>query len=149
MLDTDCSSTVAGESWFETYLSSLDYIDKEKVQRKESRESSKIFKFGGGERLQSLGCYIIPAVIAGKVVSIKTDVVKSDIPLLLSLDSIKKVNVKMDVVNDTAEVFGVSILLNYTSTGHYCIPIDKKHDVPINVFAVRLEELNERDTMQY
>ena len=139
VLDTACTSTVAGENWFETYVASLNDEDRGDIKR---THSSKVFKFGGGERLQSLGSYTIPAVIAGKSVKINTDVVHSDIPLLLSLDTMKRAKIKMDVENDVAEVFGVPVLLNYTSSGHYCIPLEKKSDVLVtDVFAVRLDDL--------
>ena len=54
-----------------------------------------MFKFGGGTCLKSKGEYSLPAVIAGKEVMIKTDVVESDIPLLLSRTAIKKAAIKM------------------------------------------------------
>ena len=65
----------------------------------------KTFKFGGGERLKSKGEHNLPAVIAGKEVTIKTDVVESDIPLLLSRQSIKTAGVKVALESDTAKFF--------------------------------------------
>ena len=35
----------------------------------------------------------------------------------------KKASVKLDLENDMAEIFGSNVLLNETSSGHYCIPI--------------------------
>ena len=67
VLDTACTSTVAGENWFDTYVASLNDDDRGDIKR---THSSKVFKFGGGERLQSLGSYTIPAVMAGKSVKI-------------------------------------------------------------------------------
>ena len=49
-----------------------------------------MFKFGGGTCLKSTGEFSIPAVLADKAVTIQTDVVQSDIPLLLSKDSMKQ-----------------------------------------------------------
>ena len=49
-----------------------------------------MFKFGGGECLKSIAQYDIPAYLGGKKVIIRTDVVPSDIPLLLSLNAMKK-----------------------------------------------------------
>ena len=43
---------------------------------------------------------VIPCNIAGKNVSLKTDVVKSEIPLLLSKKSMKAAESKIDFVND-------------------------------------------------
>ena len=140
VLDSACSSTVCGENWLDNYINSLDKRDRVKVQQSIGQ---KIFKFGGGTKLKSQGEYSIPAVIAGKEVTIKTDVVGSDIPLLLSRTAMKTASVKMDLEKDTATIFGKDIALNLTSSGHYCIPIDRTEKIPIKeVFLVNLEEMN-------
>ena len=102
VLDSAYSSTVCGEIWLENYLNSLDHEDRRKIKR---FIGQKTLKFGGGERLKSKGEYNLPAVIAGKEVTIKTDVVESDIPLLLSRLPIKTAGVKMDLESDTAHIF--------------------------------------------
>ena len=91
VLDSACSSTVCGKVWLDGYLKSLDKEDRGKVVQ---AEGAKIFKFGGGTRLKSEGAYSIPAIIAGKQVTIKTDVVNSDIPLLLSRMTMKEAGVE-------------------------------------------------------
>ena len=63
--------------------------------------------------------------------TIKTDIVDSDIPLLLSRSAMKKAGVKKDLENDTAEILGEQVSLNLTSSGHYCIPIDKTAEVSV------------------
>ena len=64
MLDSALSSTVCGESWMNDYLLSLTPEDREKVVVK---ESDILFKFGG-EKLKSVGRYMIPIVIVDKEV---------------------------------------------------------------------------------
>ena len=56
---------------------------------------------------------------------IRADVVDSDIPLLLSKDSMKKAKIKLDLENDQAEIFGEIINLDCISSGHYCILLCK------------------------
>ncbi|CAG2236146.1 unnamed protein product [Mytilus edulis] len=56
---------------------------------------------------------------------IQADVVTSDIPLLLSKDSMKKAKMKLDLENDSANIFGKDVQLQCTSSGHYCVPIDQ------------------------
>ena len=56
--------------------------------------------------------------------TLKTDVVTS-IPLSLSLEAMKKAGVKLDLVNDSTEIFEKHIPLNHTKSGHYCIPLNK------------------------
>ena len=70
-------------------------------------------------------------MIAGKEVTIKSDVVESDIPLLLSRIAMKKAAIKLDLETDTAVIMGKEVALNLTSSGHYCIPIDKSEEVPV------------------
>ncbi|OWF53616.1 hypothetical protein KP79_PYT25470 [Mizuhopecten yessoensis] len=87
VLDSACSSTVCGNTWLQTYLDSLGEDDRSKVV---SQTGHRIFKFGGGTKLKSDGEYELPMCIVGKQVTVKTDVVDSDIPLLLSRSAMKK-----------------------------------------------------------
>ena len=57
------------------------------------------------------------------MVTLNTDVVPSDIPLLLSRKSMKKANMTLDFKNDSAEIFGNVVQLMTTQSGHYAIPI--------------------------
>lgn len=56
---------------------------------------------------------------------IQSDVVTSDITLLLSKDSMKKAKVKLDLENDCASIFGKEVQLQSTSSGHNCVPINQ------------------------
>ena len=106
----------------------------------------KVFKFGGGTCLKSKGEYSLSAVIAGKEVTIKTDVVESDIPLLLSRTAMKKAAIKLDLKTDTAVIMRKEVALSLKSSGHYCIPIDKSEKVLVaSVCAVILDVLNRKD----
>ena len=143
VLDSACSSTVCGSSWMDNYIASLDKTDREKVLQSEGQ---RMFKFGGGTCLKSKGEFRIPAVVAGKAVTIRTDVVESDIPLLLSRTAMKTAAIKMDLENDTATIMGQEVALNLTTSGHYCIPIDKSVEVLVEkVFAVKLDNLNTQE----
>ena len=54
----------------------------------------------------------------------------------------KEAEVKLDLENDTAVIMGQDVALNFTTSGHYCIPIDKSETVPMEeVNLVKLEEL--------
>ena len=120
VLNNACSSTVCGEKWLSCYFETLDESDKDKVKQSFSQNN---FKFGGGRQLKSQGVYFIPAMIAGKEVTIQTGVIAADIPLLLSRMSMKTAGDKIDSTNDTANIFGKSVMLKMTSSGHYCVPI--------------------------
>ena len=143
VLDSACSSTVCGETWLENYLNSMNPQDRRKMKQ---TVGQKTFKYGGGEIMRSKGEYCLPAAIAGKDVMIRTDVVGSDIPLLLSRSAMKTAGVKMDMENDTANIFGKDVSLNLTTSGHYCIPIDRMEEIPVGeVFSVKLDEMDSKD----
>ena len=119
VLDSACTSTVCGQRWLDNYLTLTGQSD----QDVRVGDSAKIFKFGGGERLHSEGVYKIPAEIVGHSVTITTDVVSSDIPLLLGKEAMKKAKVKLDVENDEASIYGQQVSLDCTSSGHYAVSI--------------------------
>ena len=137
VLDSACSSTVAGEKWFNDYLDSLERKDREKIIK---TPGSRTFRFGGGTVLKSKGEYIIPATVAGNSVKIRTDVVDSDIPLLLSLSAMKSMKCNMNYEEDTVSIFGKKVHMNITSSGHYCIPIGPIVSDEVNV--TELEKCN-------
>ena len=55
----------------------------------EQTVGQNMFKLDGGEIMRSKGEHRLPAVVAGKDVMIRTDLVGSDIPLLLSRSAMK------------------------------------------------------------
>ena len=80
-------------------------------------------QIGGGERLQSNERVTFPCHLAGKFCEITTNVVQSDIPLLLSKDAMKKAEMKLYLAHDRAEIFGKCVELHSTSSGQYCVPL--------------------------
>ena len=120
VLDSACGETCCGESWVETFLDSLaDEVRETVVYGK----SDKLFKFGGGEILPSLYTVELPCVLAGKSVRILADVVASDIPLLISMKSMKKAEGILDLANDRVCLFGVWVPCDVTSSGHYTVSL--------------------------
>ncbi|CAF2215355.1 unnamed protein product [Rotaria magnacalcarata] len=120
ILDSGCSRSVCGELWLQCYLDALTDEDKGKVV---TVPSKSVFKFGDGERLTSLKRMKLPSEISGVKIFIETDVIDSDIPLLLSRSAMKKANTKLDFTQDSAVMLGKVIPLSCTSSGHYCIPV--------------------------
>ena len=120
VLDSACTRTVCGEKWYEDFVAALEPHVRELIKEE---PSTPMFKFGGDERLQSLKRVLIPCTIAGKNVKISTDVVKSSIPLLMSLDAMKRAKLVWDFARQEVIIFGKKIPLDTTSCGHNCIPI--------------------------
>ena len=64
-------------------------------------------------------------VIVDIEVSIITDVVDTDIPLLLSKDAMKRAGTCLNFEDDSVTMLKKKIPLSCTSSGHYYIPITK------------------------
>ena len=137
LIDTGCSATVAGQDWARILVGSLSEESQAKVEK---HESVKTFRFGGGERRKSLGFWRIPCKLAGRKVMLETDVVEADIPCLLSKAALKRAGTVLKLETDQAEIFGRTIDLESTSSGHYALPIK---DVGENQDEVLIAELGE------
>ena len=130
VLDSGCSSNACRKLWLDNYLKTLDQEDRDEINYSSGK---KLFTFGCGTRLKSKGEYIIPAFIADRCVKIKTDVVDSGIPLLLSRNELKNLGAKIDLKNDKAEIFGKTVLINVTHSGHYSLLINNKMNKMVSI----------------
>lgn len=123
ILDSGCTRTVSGERWLNCYYESLD----DDMRRCVSEEkSSAIFRFGSGEPAKSLKRVTVPATIAGKNVNIVTEVVDLDIPMLMSKDSMKTAQTKIDFTTNRVEMFGKPVVTVRNNAGHFCISMIKE-----------------------
>ena len=125
VLDTACGRTVCGTQWFDAYR---DQIDSADIQLIEPQGSCK-FKFGAGPLIPSLGTYGVPITMAGVDMMLTTDVVDCDIPLLLSKSAMKSAGIVIDMNDDSARIFGKTVPLDTTTSGHYCVPIKVEYPV--------------------
>lgn len=116
VIDTACSRTVCGEKWLKTFIDSAG-CDVPCVY------SRKPFRFGDGKIVHSYSKAELPVQIANTKCCIETEVVKADIPLLLSKASLKKAGTQLDMKNDKAVMFDQPVTLQFTSSGHYCIEL--------------------------
>ncbi|VDI61048.1 Hypothetical predicted protein [Mytilus galloprovincialis] len=140
IIDTACTRTVCGENWFKQLLERTGDIT--------TVTSSRAFKFGDGKVVNSFMRATIPAQIGSTNCKIETEIVKADIPLLLSKASLKKAGTVLDLKNDRAIMFNKPVELEFTSSGHYCVNIVKTKPEIQNV-NVNIEEnvLNITDDM--
>ena len=86
-------------------------------------KADTVFRFGDGAEVSSLQEVQFLVIIGVKRVMIKANVVKNEIPLLLSKASMKRAQLNLNFNNDTAEILGQKVKLQTTSSGHYCIPL--------------------------
>ena len=133
IIDSGCSSTVAGEEWLNTYLDALSEHKKVDVVY---RNSNKWFKFGGGELLKSLKQVELPCVVGGKHVRLLVEIVKSHIPLLISSATLKRLDAILDVGNDRISLFGEWFDCDKTSSGLYVIDLGTFDNEPFPVEKV-------------
>ena len=96
--------------------------DSDRACVKWSKADTK-FRFGDGIDVKSVEEIEFPVVIGKKRVKIKANVVNNEIPLLLSKASMKRANIVLNFMNDTAEILGQNVKLYTTSSGHYCVPL--------------------------
>ena len=122
VLDCGASSTVCRTKWYECFLETLMDAQKKKIVK---IKGVRTFKFRDGNELNSLYKVILPCVITDIEVSIITDVVDSDIPLLLSKDTMKKDGTCLSFEDDSVTMLKKKIPLSCSSSGHYYIPITK------------------------
>ena len=85
--------------------------------------SKKGFKFGDGSVVHLFKRVVIPVKIDNNDCNIDTEVVKSDIPLLLSKTSLKRAGTVSDLKKDKAMMFEEPFELEFTSSGHYYVKL--------------------------
>ncbi|XP_029629926.1 uncharacterized protein LOC115207015 [Salmo trutta] len=120
VIDTACTRTVCGAKWLDSYVSELNMKE---VQNMIDTPSNRAFKFGDGRIVHSTKRVKIPAKIGQTKCHIETEVVPTDIPLLLSKASLKKAGAVLDIKNDKAVMFKQPVTLELTTSGHYCVNI--------------------------
>ena len=128
VLDTGCFKNVCGQPWLDSYLDSLKPGEMLKLEEKDCG-----CKFGDGLYNLSFKAVTVPATIGKDDVLIKTEVIQNDVLLLLSKDSMKKTNVKIDFANDKVSFLDQNVDIMLTSTGHYAVPINRTEQLLDNM----------------
>jgi len=119
VLDNAAQVTVCGEQWYNNFT---DILDHNAIQEVTENESDAVFVFGGGE-MKASKVVSIPVDICGEKLALEAQVVKADVPMLLSNDVMKGLGMNMDCQTDTVKVRGKSYNLETASSGHYMVPL--------------------------
>ena len=98
------------------YITSLSFDEKIKIRR---HKGTNIYRFGDGNLFTAIENVNKPIVLGKQHVMLNTDIIASDI----LLKSTKKADMTLDFKNDNAMVFGETVKLITTKSGHYTIPI--------------------------
>ena len=121
VLDSGAINTVAGKVYHNCYINSLNKNEKRKIKH---HTPGNTYRFGDGKLFPALQNVNIPIALGSRNVMLNTNIVVSDIPLLISRKSMKKANMALDFKNDHVFIFDQSIQLLVTKSGHYGIPIN-------------------------
>ena len=122
VIDSGCSKTVAGENWFNDYLQSLSDDEIANIQYCDSKA---LFRFGDSKPVMSTKKALLPMMIGKKNIHLATEIVPTDVPLLLSKETMKTAEADIDFKTDSITLFGNKQDLICTSSGHYAIPINQ------------------------
>ena len=123
ILDSACTKTVSGEGRINEYIENLNKKDKKEVVCSET-ESKSLFRFGDGVESKSIRTVNIPIVTGSKrtLLEVDVDVIKNNIPLLISKGTMSKLEVNKDFTRHEAEVHGQVFKSQSNSSAHYCVP---------------------------
>ena len=133
VLDSGATNTVASKIWFNCYINSSNSEEKSKIQH---HIGTNVYRFGNGKLVQAVENKDLPIVMGGEHVMLNTDIVQSDIPLLLSRKSMKRAGMTIDFKNDQAVAFPQKIRLINTKSGHSTIPIRPYNTILNNIATV-------------
>ncbi|MEL6943457.1 MAG: hypothetical protein AAFO82_12375 [Bacteroidota bacterium] len=120
VIDSGCTSTVCGFGWLDDFLEKLSDYEYSNIKEE---PSTVTFTFGDGVAVKSVKRITIPCVIGNLRGTITTDVVNTNIPLLLSKKSMKRAGMVLDFANDSLRIRESVVNLNCTSSGHYILPL--------------------------
>ena len=121
VIDCACPTTVTGIGWINRFYDALDEESKKQVVK---MKSIKMYKFGGGEKRQSMAKVIFPCNIAGKNVKVTTEVVDTEFPLLFGNTAMKAARGVLYWTERQVRMLGSMIPCRETSSGHYSIQIE-------------------------
>ena len=140
VIDSGCSKTVAGRPWYEVYLESLSEKDQKNI-REEC--SNALFKFGDSKSVQAIKKAYLPVVIGKKNVYLEVEIVESDVPLLLSKDTLTKCEAEIKYKDNSISFFGNQHEVICTESGHHAIPLNTPKDNPNEIYTVLLGQDSE------
>ena len=93
-----------------------------------TKDSSNCFCFGDGKSYRSLYGVDLPIYISQNRYKLRVDIVKCNIPLLLSRDTLRRAKAKIDIEMSTICFLGNVIPLITSSSGHLCLSISRSLD---------------------
>ena len=126
ILDTACTKTVCGEVWKRRYLHKIPKFCQKMVNRSTTR--SRIM-FGDGSTVKSLESVTVPIQLGDLVCTLKVEVLPGNLPLLLSIESMKRASNILNLKDNTLTLPGseAPLKLEQASTGHLTVSLIPSH----------------------
>ena len=130
LLDTGASSTVCGKQWLRIYEESLSPEETMKIKSEHCETS---FRFGDGNRVKSTQLVSLPVKMFGRNITLKTYVVDSEIPLLLSRQTMNEFRFIIDMWQKKVFAMGGEEPILDTQSGHLVVSIGRSEDTVSSV----------------
>ena len=122
ILDSGAPKSVCGISWLNQYIGTLSPEDKSKVKYRPART---VYKFGCVSTTEAIHKVTFPVAIGDIDVLLKADVVKGELPLLLSRSFMKQANSELNFKEDKIKLLDQTLTLLTTRSGHYALPLGR------------------------
>ena len=121
VIDSGAKTNVAGKVWIDKYIKTLSQADFENIS--EEKVVNK-FKFGDGKEVLSDVKITLPVIIGGVKQFLSTSVINSNLPLLLSFESLNRNKAIIDFGKLTMKIGDTELLLKRTTqSGHLLLPL--------------------------
>ena len=144
VLDCGCTKSVCGADWYNEYVKTLSDEDKTSMTKQVSKMP---YKFGPGDIVHSYMQVQLPIYIGETKGMLEVEVVKEEVPLLISTPAMKKAGVILNFKDDTANFNGQVIKLEVLTSGHYMIPLVKAKSKIIEhaLLTLNVEEMSTKE----
>ena len=110
ILDSGCVDTVCGESWFQIYNESLSLSQRKSIR---TEPSNAKYRFGSGPVYICKEKKFIPVHIGSFSAVLGVNIVKCDVPLLISRKSLKSAECTLDFSKDSITLLVRRYLYTY------------------------------------
>ena len=123
IIDSGCATNVCGAQWMEDFKEALTAEQKEKIREE---PSDQYFSFGIGGTVKARCKTKVPCWLNGKRGSLTTHIVDEDMPLLLSKESLVRMNLIVDFGKAllSSSTGNTVVKLWNTRSGHFALPIN-------------------------
>ena len=107
IVDSGCTRTVCGNNWINNFVSKLSSLQREKIKKSNSQSS---ILFGGGTVSYSWANCKIPSSLGSLSCYLEVEVIKGNLPLLVSLNTLRKMDAGLHFGRETLVIASGQVL---------------------------------------